>query len=440
MQLAVTQRETGTGRSRLVGAIAAALLIGILVYAVWELSRERRIQPQRLPDGSVVSLVAVTYGRQHSCTVGSGWQRLANSLFPNRKLWGGRSFYQVTPQDRLMAWWRFELPQGPTWNPPFYTACSDEHGCQFGKGTTNWLSSGPAFGSPPAVQVVAQQLPIYPRRSATFRLGFFNPWSRRQLAALTASNPFRKNYSSWKAEPYPIRRRTGQVEVTLLDLAHDQGHLSNQSGARFRITEEGKPTARWEPARLTVEDATGNQVTSEPVRFARDERSWFDGLCTHEAAWKIRMVLAPTYPVRVPPDFTWELRDLAVPSPVRRTYRDAQFRQAGIGLGFLFLNTPQGSPPISPGATRRVRAGVKLLHAEEGACLTLIRVRDERGRDLTSAAQGGPFARLEGGASQLVRSDREEYWFDLRLPPVTKRLNLTFAIHKAHAMEFLAKP
>src|SRR5690349_18433356 len=70
-------------RSRSLTLPASAAIAGVLVAAGWLLAREPSpLQRCSLPDGSVLKLEAVTYGRQHRFVGGSWWRRLLTPLLP----------------------------------------------------------------------------------------------------------------------------------------------------------------------------------------------------------------------------------------------------------------------------------------------------------------------------------------------------------------------
>lgn len=422
---------------RTVGILAGSLLAVSVAIGGWDLLRMHRIQAQLLPSGGLASLVGATYGKQHACTVGSGWEKLVSKFLPKRGDIGAIRASQFTPTDSLLVWWLIESPQNSRGlASPGYNTVMDEHGCRFSRTQSTWLPSWNIEKT-----VIADQLSVFPRRSPTFELGIINSWNRQAVAKFTVRNPKWANYPVWSTDPYPLRQKNGRFALALLGMAHNQNRIVQRSGVQYRLAENGKPTDQWMLATATTSDATGNRITSSIQKFGKDERAWFDGLCTQEAAWKLRFQLMPTYPVRAKPDFTGEVRDLALPQPGRPIIKGQRFGDKDTEVQFLELmdNHDRGERE----ATARmasIAAHVRVWRAEQGACVSLVRVEDERGRDLSDRVQGKPFSGLDGGASQLLPPDRTDLFFNIRPPEGVKRLNLTFAVHKSHPMEFLAKP
>src|SRR5690242_3052271 len=84
MSVAKQQRIERPGRSPVV-PVALTSLVLILAAAVWALVQEPApLQEQRLPDGSLLRLEAVTTGIRHRFVCGRRWQRLLATLLPER--------------------------------------------------------------------------------------------------------------------------------------------------------------------------------------------------------------------------------------------------------------------------------------------------------------------------------------------------------------------
>ncbi|MBU6401862.1 MAG: hypothetical protein KGS61_16220 [Verrucomicrobia bacterium] len=85
----------------------ALALFGLLTWIGGEAWQARRFaQRQRLPDGSIVELRAVTFGRIHRCFSGTVAQRLLRKFAPARlgRWIGGAEIQHQGPKDSLIFW------------------------------------------------------------------------------------------------------------------------------------------------------------------------------------------------------------------------------------------------------------------------------------------------------------------------------------------------
>src|SRR5687767_15085467 len=76
-------------------------LIVVLGGGVWILGEDPRAPRQRLPDGTVLTLEGVTYGKQHSRPAGAWWKELAGKIRP-----APRGSLSTGPfqEERLVFW------------------------------------------------------------------------------------------------------------------------------------------------------------------------------------------------------------------------------------------------------------------------------------------------------------------------------------------------
>src|SRR5688500_8449548 len=95
-------------RVRVLIAVAALAVIAGMAAGVWMLVAEPLKQRRRLPDGSVVTLEAVTYGKNHSFDPKRWWEHALPSVSRMRSRTGGPVGVTArqTPRDALIAWVR----------------------------------------------------------------------------------------------------------------------------------------------------------------------------------------------------------------------------------------------------------------------------------------------------------------------------------------------
>jgi hypothetical protein len=138
-----------------------------------------------LPDGSVVILEDVGYGRRHVLTQGSQWWRRLAALAPWLQ---DSSAMSVTTASQDELGFILHRVGGTEATPPRWRmATLDEHGCQF----TFFNHWEPASPSGRGDGLVTQALAwSHPRRGDTVRLGIFPRGDAAEpLAVFTTANP-----------------------------------------------------------------------------------------------------------------------------------------------------------------------------------------------------------------------------------------------------------
>jgi hypothetical protein len=420
--------------------LGIALIATALVAAVALLIALPQKPTRRLRDGSVITLEAVTYGKEHHYAQESGWRRLLEPIIPGLKpsvdaLVGP----VISPNARTLVFWtrrRSARPGVPITALAFRRRvyAFDEHGCL---SETGWGCSSVDLGWPPTEVVEAWALPAFPRRSRTVGLriiardpnGQWVPW-----AEFCTSNPTPGPHPTWTAQPLPLIERAGNLTVTLTGLTtgiQREGTLAPATGneeawsrATFRLTQGGRPTIIWTPAGITLSDPTGNiwspRDTAGGHTGGEETFSFLGNLWPDETAWKLRVRLARTAAFH--PNELWVVRGLAVPG-LRQSVRLTQTAERqGAELGLWSIS----------GAIRGQRAGddpslvVRMSPVSDNLMLTLLRATDDRGRDVTP-----PFSTYLGG---------DRFSFSLFGAAFSKRVNLTFAVQKPRFVEFLARP
>ena len=237
-------------------------------------------QQLRLPDGTVVTLDAVTYGTKHRAPLRPGqWWR--NMLpFLNHPHYAPLQ----TSRPSLVFWLSNRQcgKQKPLWEPVISFCCgpplyhvdvSDERGhhVRLGKawncgynGYILELDSFPCRGKTILVQ--------FPGNPPGSRLTFADQPDGR----LTAPNPTSGPFPHWSPAPLPQTRGSENLAVTLSMLSR-QTSLSMSSGgatefsrleepqlpASFQIAQGGRPSRNWVPITMVVTDAAG-QISQGP--------------------------------------------------------------------------------------------------------------------------------------------------------------------------------
>jgi hypothetical protein len=458
------------------GALIPASIIAlaaILAFGAWALTREAPFQTRRLPDGSRLALKGVTYGGSHRLVEQRLWQKLAGPLLPPGLR--GKEIGPIgTPRTGRLVLWFAPQDQPSGWSGGRLTAI-DKHGCRIG--------SGFAYGfrrlTPAGYRIGF--LEVFPRRSRLFRLQVHGRDPSNPRAEFSVANPTPGPHPTWTPEPLPIRKRHDNLEVTLTALAtglaledlrrgQPEGPLDGRylppspameqqswSRASFRLRENGAATDRWQIAAVTVSDAGGNTLAHRrndaQIRVAgtttlstlmgeeclrsqtdREGQAWaaFPGLCTQEAAWKLRVLFSYSYSGAQrlpPPDLRWTVTGVGVPRPwtARTASGNAITGQGGAWKlqGMLGKGAFGTDPPLMKDANVRL-----IVSSTLGDGLTMaLRATDDQGRKVVCSP---------GGSTHMGPNDK--WWFDLKTFPGARRLTLHFSGWKGRSVEFLVSP
>lgn len=392
---------------------AVVLALGIFLWLRW---------PQRivLPDGSKVTLAAVTLGKHHQ--------------FPDKKISGAKF---DTPADVLCVWFRESFTNG---SPPDYQILEFDQSGSFCAGRFTAIRRFPDGNG---TDVACVRLDSFPRRDGKLRLQFETPdangnWAAREKE-LTVSYPVRKPSAPWPPQPLPATANDGDLSVTLTKLVYGvsmgQGQPQAASDpadkavlASFRITQNGAVTANWRPVQIETWDATGNYSDGRGrIRRAGDETTmtyqW--GLSPAEAAWKLRAGFVRT--ADFPEDELFAVADI----PVSTNAPSARNRRRDVTGSFASKKVGDSTVTVFP-AVRAGNPGEWQLHVmvdpppplPEPLHFTLVEATDDQGRKLKTPHRswGGvnfDFYVAAGGA---------------------KTVSATFALQTGRSVEFTVKP
>lgn len=411
---------------------------------------------RRLPDGSVISLEAVTYGTTHQFFHGTWGQRIAHALLP--AAWadrlGGAVLTHDTRSPQLVCWLRRSGPSGAgiAWRIRGHVRVAGEDECQCGwdsVGWHGWVKSGGQYS-----EVGAAEISSFPRRRTTMHVRLCRDLSlsrKNLLAEFVVPNPAPGPYPVWTPEPLPVTRRNGAVAVTLVDLV--TGLRSSPliapkwerewTRARLRIrpiTPRGQSIA---PSRSGLSDATGNDSNS--ATFSRradgDWDCWFLGrLCADEPAVKLRIEYARdalTFPapgagvqrpnpLPLDPGTVWALRDLPVPR-VGREYSSRSVVRQGVEIHLDGVERGSGREAGTVTISARVNTGSVVPKLR----LSLARATDQRGRRLELR---------DFWSEDDPEGDGASHTYTLSLLPGSSRVNLLFRLNRTSVVEFTVRP
>jgi hypothetical protein len=289
--------------SRLILAGVVVLLTG----AAWLFLGNPSPTSQRLAAGSTVSLLDVSYGRNHVLVIGPIWHRVLGRLLPQKaaRRLGIHLISVTTTNDALVVWTELRDFAGPANQMvPAPLTISDGRGTEIFEhsplthwSTTNRLVQGTVFS-------------VVPRGSNRLcvRVGSFNAVDRaRQTLLFHTPNPTPRLRPAWQASPFPIEPQAGDLKFVLTGLRplhRQEGRFAETDAetwmaASCHFSEMGSVSTNWRVANVEVFDEAGGRHEpdshsySTGAELTRKEVEFRGGLGTN-AVWKLRLTLAKT--------------------------------------------------------------------------------------------------------------------------------------------------
>lgn len=312
-------------RKRTKLALVAALVAAVLVPVLWR--KDPPPQIITLPNGERYEFAGVTWSREavpptldaqvvHRLPAAlSNWLR---KRYPKRL--SQVNLGQKYPEPRLFIWYRYvgtntsnAMSGGPR------AVLADEAGVKGGSlGYASFLDS---------VTWSFVSLPAVPRRSRVLQSQFYpsdhGEEAYSSFSTIHFPNPLYGRFPQWKAEPLPIVKTSGDLQVRLdaLTSGHPygttilrsnggraphyspaQGGESIETGLEFSVRSGKGTNETWVAHRLELSDATGNVLGAESYKFlpaSRNDQRFPDwkGYCENvqgtlwpdEAAWRVKI-------------------------------------------------------------------------------------------------------------------------------------------------------
>ena len=309
----------------------------------------------------------------------------------------------------------------------------------------------------------------------------------------------KKSFEKWTPEPLPVTTKNDDLSVTLTKLVAGanmpyQRNQDNPDDAMnkgvqvvYHLERAGKPVANWQPVSVETTDATGNRTAinygpnGNQVQWNGDEGTFTYqyGLWPDEPAWKLRMEFTQTSDFSG--DDQWTAQNIPVVLGSQQSFNGligmrggvvgARGRGAPPGGGNLpaaptpcaeadlgghhikvfpavqFTNMPpnypmqgelaiQIQPALMNNGMRIINGANGTQMADDGLRLTLAKVTDGQGGEITSMNSGGSqFTSNMGGANST-----STHRFTFRDIAGVTNINATIALHKNRFFEFTVKP
>jgi hypothetical protein len=438
----------GSRRTRL-GCLLAAILAtgGVCVFGVVGLrAADRPRQAQRLPDGSTLALLGVTYGSTQRFLTGSWWQKLLWPVVPPPLREKLDSVLEFTPSDAppgSLTLWMQRQERGNV--PPREQRLTtlDAHGCEMEIENQR----GYSMDGPGSIYPEVWALDTFPRRERTLRVRVYHRdaqqfWAR--AAEFQIRNPPPEPHPVWNPSRLPRSQRDRDVTVTLTRFQTNVRRYGRTgpvppgetpwTRCTFRITRGGKPVDLRPIANMRILDPAGNLRGGYAYDYGpKDRETVLDirgALCSREA-YKLRTELTAQSPLT--PEERRTVRNIPVPAPDRMVPVNRQTTRGHVRVRLRAVIGPgtrlhRLSGPPHAGPLVRIDAPVDTRPFPR---ITLLEATDSRGRSVLDEAQ----------AKFIVNDGPDgELYFGLKNLPGMKRVNLTFGIPRTYTVEFIAQP
>ncbi|HUB88023.1 MAG TPA: hypothetical protein VMB22_09045 [Verrucomicrobiae bacterium] len=272
-----------------------AIVLGILIFKRW---------PQQLvlPDGTKLTLAAVTLGKHH--------------VFPDTKVRGAQL---NTPTDALCVWLRESFTNGA----PDYQVLEFDQSGTFCAGRITAIRR---FPDGKGADVACVRLDSFPRRAGKLLLQIAamdadGDWTNLEKK-FTVTFPAQSSFAPLQPQTLPVTASDGDLNVTLTKVAYgvsmshprkpatdptDEGVL-----ASFRIMQNGVVVNNWRPARIETWDAEGNYSDGRGriMRNGDEISMLYQWGLSPDEPWKMRVEMARTGDFS--DDETWKISGIPV--------------------------------------------------------------------------------------------------------------------------------
>ena len=278
---------------RILGAFVLLLMAAALVIAIVKHRPTRH--SVSLPDGTVIRLEAVTYGKVHKFSTAKPWQNWLRQHAPFARRFlptgNGITSSTTTQNDALVFWVsHFDPRTGVHTNDWNGVDIQDRHGCRFR--VQGW---GTSYDGKMSVSHFTAE--AFPRREAKFSIYVRTDGAHE--AQFEIENPARGPFPEWAVEELPATRNDAGLLITLNRLRL-RGSTTPYVSTEFTVRQNGEPTKDWDDKRVQLFDATGNM-------------GW-NFLCTNEPAWKVSARFYRVAGAQFAEEEVWRLPKMRMPT------------------------------------------------------------------------------------------------------------------------------
>jgi hypothetical protein len=432
------------------GLLGLVLLAPVLAFLC--LPKPVRSGPLTLPDGSVVRIVAVTYGTNHA--IGPPTWRLLAQLPPNlqgllgRSQWVAKRLAAVrttTTTDPTMIVWLEGASNNVTAlsrNSSFDVCLADASG--FISGNSSWLGGW-------WVNPVDLHFGAVPRRDRIITINFFShnaDGTVRRCGSLAFANPVFGKFRQWQPESLPSTKHAGDVAVTLENFStgHDDNTRYKSLDSRRREVEFGtnrKERNRnvcfvhtfslsdtnqvWRMVGAELSDAAGNRLHSSSANWGGETEDYFGfepGLWPSENAWKLRCEIKRIRGFAPEELLVFKGVPLGRLQATNRVGWTTNLSGVSVTLDYVSRRPPQTNDTWSANKMSDVHF---IIHGlTNDLLLDLVSARADNGTNLEFPSWSS--------------SGFEKNYYLKNVPLDAATADFTFAVHRSRAVEFVVKP
>ena len=404
--------------------------------AVWWASSWSRPTVQ-LPDGRAATILAVTFGTNHTLVEGPLWVKAIRRFVSRARAQqlGLRIYEGTFEEPTLIVWTHWRLPS--TNGAPRYASLRDRHG----------IESEPVYAAVDApvgktgTAIMAWQFANFPRRQGDFPIRFYDRESERLrfLGQAQVPNVARAGASLATAASPPVTVKQDGIEFTLsmlrsggevaTNLIRPYIQIAPSTEARFGVHEGGQPATNWRMRRIRASGESGNRFKlwyTAILSSDGDYRVAFpDALWPDEPGWRIRAEFVRE--ADFPETNRWMLLGIPAIRTLPAFTKRIDQELAGVRIDTVELRpTTQLSRYVRGGYRRTTDLTVSFSPATERMHVALDGATDDLGRHL----------RFAGG----VDISRGRYVVGLEVPTNSTTVDLTFVVHESQEVEFFVKP
>jgi hypothetical protein len=255
--------------------ILVIVLIALLLAFVLT-SRRPYLGKQTLPDGTILTLVAIKTGDKHFSPF-SGASHYLATLLPTKIC----AWLKLQPPDQIRETYRSTSNYMSIWitqentngrpKQPIRMLVADDQD-NFGITDENYYSRKVSGTLKPNVWFDGLIVLSWPRRAETLRLQVYPQSDTKMLTEFRVKNPRRVRTPPWTAPPWPVTVRDGDLEFTLTSLWlkvgwdarewklwSDNRPFQTYNRATFKVTKGGDLQTNWTARYIRhLRDATDN--------------------------------------------------------------------------------------------------------------------------------------------------------------------------------------
>jgi hypothetical protein len=392
------------------------------------------------PDGNVLELTAVTYGKSHSCPMEHPWNRILQGIprFIQQRLGIINRNVHTTTENSTVAWFRWK---GKTSSWFGNKTVIDAAG--YKSEIKGWnYNRKPPTASGLAEIWLGYEIQAYPRRDASFTFRF-SDWNEKVIAEFEIKNPNQISATPFSSKPLPFTNNVDDMEFTLVSLdvpnarkmSKEVKQIFQNADVRaiFEIKEEGTVTENWQPVNIWLEDATGNKSKnnswSNKEKDGKASITFSSGLF-HGEPWKIRTQFArksgflptdqwtATIPLPQHPEYTTNLVSQVIHGKkiIIRSIADENN---------LLLDGTKTNRGRNQNNKKRKQFHIYVEEMNTDLRLDLIKVIDDQGRECKQSGKSW-------GSG--------DYDYGLEIEEDAINLTVTLALHKSKYADFIAMP